>query len=296
MGLTYNHRNSQPAAGTTREPLVDINVESAPPADKEPERTTGRKRLSAPPTKPDAPRAELRSARRRLSEETAETGPAEREPQPQSPPKARRARLRTPESPVAVLESDEPTSGSAPDEETPTNAESGPTQLPRVRVNTAGFVEVVGELRARQNLPMAILGGLLAAMVGAMIWAAITVATNFQIGWMAVGVGVLVGGTVRMLGHGLERPYGCLGAAMSIFGCLLGNFLSVCMIVAQQKGLPPGVVLTHIKPAAIPDLMMATFHPMDVLFYLIAMCEGYYFSFRKITRDEVNRVLQAVER
>jgi hypothetical protein len=42
--------------------------------------------------------------------------------------------------------------------------------------------------------------------------------------------------------------------------------------------------------------MAATFHPMDVLFYTIAIGEGYHFSFRRITEAEINRILQAAER
>jgi len=296
MGPTDDNRNSRTGAATMREPLVDINTDSLPTEGNKPERKPGRKRLSATPAKSDAPRTTPRTARRRLSEDTLQDGPTEQKRQPPSPPKAHRARLGTAKSQVAVLEPDEATPAPTYDEQTLTNAPPEPTAQPRVRVNPPGFAEVVSELRARQNLPMAIVGGLLAAMVGAMIWAAITVAANFQIGWMAVGVGVLVGGAVRMMGHGLERRYGYLGAVMSIFGCLLGNFLSVCMIVAQQEGLSPGVVLTHINPTTIPDLMIATFHPMDVLFYIIAVCEGYHFSFRKITDSEANRILQAVER
>ena len=293
MERTDDNRNSRTGAATMREPLVDINTDSLPTEAKKPQRKPGRKRLSATPTKSDAPRTTPRTARRRLSEDTVQDGPTEQKRQP-SPPKAHRARLGTAESQVAVLEPDEATPAPTDDGQMPTNALPEPTAQPRLGVSPAGFADVVNDLRAKQNMPMAIVGGLLAAMVGAMIWAAITVAANFQIGWMAVGVGILVGGAVRMMGHGLERPYGYLGAVMSIFGCLLGNFLSVCMIVAQQEGLSPGVVLTHINPTTIPDLMIATFHPMDVLFYIIAVCEGYHFSFRKITDSEVNRIFQAV--
>ena len=44
-----------------------------------------------------------------------------------------------------------------------------------------------------QNLLMGTVGGLLAALLGAGIWAGVTVATEYQIGWMAVGIGFLVG-------------------------------------------------------------------------------------------------------
>jgi hypothetical protein len=46
--------------------------------------------------------------------------------------------------------------------------------------------------RQEQNLVAGGLAGLVAAVTGAAIWAGITVATDYQIGWMAVGASWLV--------------------------------------------------------------------------------------------------------
>jgi len=43
--------------------------------------------------------------------------------------------------------------------------------------------------------------GLAAAIVGAIIWAVVTVTAKYQIGWMAVGVGAFVGFALR-IGNG----------------------------------------------------------------------------------------------
>ena len=78
-----------------------------------------------------------------------------------------------------------------------------------------------------QPMPaLALIGGLAASVLGAILWAAVTVTAKFQIGFMAVGMGVLVGFTVRYLGQGGTAAFGVLGAAVSLFGCLLGNLFS----------------------------------------------------------------------
>ena len=76
---------------------------------------------------------------------------------------------------------------------------------------------------------------------------------------------------------------------MSIFGCLLGNLLSLCLIVAGHEGVSPFAVLTHLggHPALLPAALVATFHPLDLLFYGIAVYEGYRFSFRQVTDAEL---------
>lgn len=48
-------------------------------------------------------------------------------------------------------------------------------------------------LRAEQNLPLAITGGILVGLIGAGLWAMITVATGWQIGYMALAIGAGVG-------------------------------------------------------------------------------------------------------
>jgi hypothetical protein len=163
------------------------------------------------------------------------------------------------------------------------------SDVPEVALDPAQAEELMAGLRAEQSLTMGIVGGSLAAVVGAILWATVAIATGFQIGWMAIGVGFMVGRTVGVLGRGVEKPFGYAGAALSLCGCLIGKLLSVYVIVAQQQELALSFVLTHLNPAAIPELMAVTFHPMDLLFYGLAVYQGYRFSFRRVTTADVTR-------
>lgn len=99
-------------------------------------------------------------------------------------------------------------------------------------------MELFEQLKRQQNLPLGIAAGLVAAIVGGAVWAGITVASQMQIGWMAVGVGFLVGLAVRRLGKGLTKPFGIAGGALALLGCLLGNFLAMCGLLAQADEVP----------------------------------------------------------
>lgn len=144
-------------------------------------------------------------------------------------------------------------------------------------------------LEAEQNLLPGVLGGVVAAVIGAAIWAVVTVATKYQIGWMAIGVGFLVGFAVRTLGKGVSKSFGIVGAMCALFGCLLGNVLTACGFLANQESIPVfQVVLKALtRPALAVELIKITFSPMDLLFYGIAVYEGYKFSFRQITPEEI---------
>jgi len=267
-------------AVTEKEPLVDINTEPAPSSEAEIQLKPRRKRLSDTQGQAEDPQPEPKPQRRRLLEK-AQTDIEE--PAPECPSPRGRIRLNNTQGQVAVMEAPADTAVVRSHDDMPASSPPDETDLIESQPKSAGIEQRIAELRARQSLPLAAAGGLLAAVVGAMVWAVITVITNYQIGWIAVGVGFLVGAVVRVLGRGTDKSFGYLGAAFALFGCLLGNHMTNCMLIARETGLSATAVLTQINPAAIPRLMIATFHPLDILFYGLALYEGYRFSFRRIT-------------
>jgi hypothetical protein len=161
----------------------------------------------------------------------------------------------------------------------------------RCQVDPAWIEQWIADLRTRQSLPLAAGGGLLAAVVGALMWAVITAATNVQVAWMAIGIALLVGGAVRVLGRGFDRSFGYLSAGLSLFGCILGNCLANCTFIAQDVGLSVTSVLAQISPGALPKLIVATFNPLDIFFYGLALYIGYCFSFQRLTHAQITRAL-----
>ncbi len=160
-----------------------------------------------------------------------------------------------------------------------------PVEIDELKLQT-----LMQEIKDNQNLSLGILGGMGAAAIGAIIWAVITALTNFQIGWMAVGVGFLVGIGVRSLGKGINTSFGIVGAILSLVGCLAGNLLTVCILISRQEGIELFNLLTRLNPAVVVELIKATFNPMDLLFYGIAVYEGYRFSFRRVSDDELSKL------
>ncbi len=173
------------------------------------------------------------------------------------------------------------------DESRPGDAEGqGTVELGPDRVQYA-----LGVLRDQQNLVAGILAGAAAAIVSAGVWALITVLTGYQIGWMAVGVGILVGLSLRKIGRGIDKTFGFAGAGLSLVGCVLGNILAVCGFVSVQESIPFLQVLTRLNPQVAVEMLKVTFNPIDLLFYGIAVYEGYKISFRSITQNDLQEIL-----
>ncbi len=148
----------------------------------------------------------------------------------------------------------------------------------------------VNKLKAHQDFSFAIIGGSLAALTGAFLWAFVTVALKYQVGYMAIGVGLLVGFSVRFFGAGIDKKFGHLGASLSLLGCLLGNLFSQVGFIAQGQSLGYFETLTYLNFGLIINILIESFHPMDLLFYGIAIFEGYKFAFRKVTVQEIKNL------
>lgn len=157
----------------------------------------------------------------------------------------------------------------------------------KITINQGKLDAYMAKLRLEQNLTMGILGGVVVAIIGAILWAMITVSTGYQIGYMALAIGLGVGFTMRATGKGIDKIFGITGAILAFFGCLLGNILSIIGFAANSEGLGYMETLSLIDFSLIPSIMMDTFSPMDLLFYGIAIYEGYKFSFRQITEEEI---------
>lgn len=130
-----------------------------------------------------------------------------------------------------------------------------------------------------QNLFLGVIAGCAAAVIGAIAWALITVATGYQIGWMAVGVGFLVGYSMKYLGKGTTVVFGVTAAVIALVGCVAGNLLTTVIMVAKQEQMAVMAILQKLTPAIVMDLLKETAQPMDLLFYGLAIYEAYKFSF-----------------
>lgn len=128
------------------------------------------------------------------------------------------------------------------------------------------------------NLPFAIAAGSVAALIGAALWAAITVATEYQIGFMAVGVGFLVGFAVGKFGGGQSTVFRVTGAVLALLGCVLGNFFTLIGFASRQEEIGFLPMLAQVDYTLIPGVMASTASPMDFLFYGIAIYEGFKLS------------------
>lgn len=161
----------------------------------------------------------------------------------------------------------------------------------RLTVSESQIEAIRDNLKGEQNFHLAIGIGAIVTILCAVIWALITIITEYQIGYMAVGVGFAVGYTVRYAGKGIDQKFGFLGAGYALLGCLLGNLFSQIGFAANYLEVGFFEVLSVVSFGDIIDIMVESFAFMDVLFYGIAIYEGYKFAFRQLTEEELHQAL-----
>lgn len=147
------------------------------------------------------------------------------------------------------------------------------------------------DLVLSQNLSAAIIFGTIASVLSAILWTVFTLVTGFQLGIMALAVGAIVGFTVRFTGKGISKKFGVIGALLSLIGCLLGNILSLTQLVAVYNNLNFWDLLFSLNLKTMFLMLVDWFDPVDIVFYSIAVYEGFRFSLVQITEKKMKELL-----
>jgi hypothetical protein len=166
---------------------------------------------------------------------------------------------------------------------------AGLAAVPGLQPAQRAFVKQ--RLISQQNLALAVVGGGLAAALGAAGWALITVVSGYELGIVAIAVGALVGLAVRRMGRGVTPVFAAVGGVLALFACGAGNLLAAAALVARHGGVPLSAVLARLDLPTSRHLMVAFSTPMDVLFYAIAVMVGFRSSVRPVDAGEVRALL-----
>ena len=79
------------------------------------------------------------------------------------------------------------------------------------------------------NLIGGIVSGSLAGLLGAGIWGGVSYGTGHEVGWIAWGIGLIVGFGVAVAGRGRGRQAGLLAVVIAVLCILVGKYLSITM-------------------------------------------------------------------
>jgi hypothetical protein len=125
----------------------------------------------------------------------------------------------------------------------------------------------------------AILGGLLAAIIGGAVWGGIAIFTGYEVGYVALGVGFLCGmGVVMFTGGKKGMPLQMIAIVASVLGIVIGKYVSffeaVKGVVAEEKGAEAVAEMSMFSMDMVQffgDNLTAMASGMDALWIVLAV-------------------------
>lgn len=154
-------------------------------------------------------------------------------------------------------------------------------------IGQKNYFEIHEKLRKEQNLYLGVGLASLVGLIGALLWGIISVKTGYQVGYVAIAIGAGVGLTMRRFGKGIDFIFGYCGAGLAFLSVLVGNFFSVIGFIANEVDLGYIETLVFFDYSLLFEVFEETFSFMDIVFYGLAIYQGYKFSFREVSEDEV---------
>ncbi|MFL5345927.1 MAG: hypothetical protein ACJ8AT_14145 [Hyalangium sp.] len=138
--------------------------------------------------------------------------------------------------------------------------------------------ELAAEQQTGARFPLALAGGAAGALVGAVIWAVIVVATDYEIGYVAVLVGYLAGRGVKLgAGKGRGQPLQIAAAGMAVFGLVIAKyFILAHVVISDPRGAELG--LGYFSPTLFSLFLQnigSSLSPFDLLWIAFALMTAW---------------------
>ncbi len=162
----------------------------------------------------------------------------------------------------------------------------------QVEVDQDKLQALMERMKREQSIPRGLLAGIVAGAVAAIVWALITKVTGYEVGWIAIGVGFLVGVAVRQFGKGIDVRFNIMGAAIALLSVMVGKILAICMFAAKEADVGAFEIFNELTFEVMFELLKETFSGLDLLFYGLAVWAGWQYATRTITQEELAGVLR----
>lgn len=146
-------------------------------------------------------------------------------------------------------------------------------------------------LRLEQNLKLALIVGSFTGIFCGILWGAITLFTEYYIGYVALGVGAAVGFSIRYVGKGVDKIFGIWGAIIAFISCLIGDVFSLIGFIAKENGLGFFETFLLIDYSLLPEVLYDSFNILSLFFYGIASYWAYKYSYRSFTKGELHNYM-----
>ncbi|SEK80976.1 hypothetical protein [Paenibacillus sp. OK003] len=129
------------------------------------------------------------------------------------------------------------------------------------------------------KIGMPIVGGLLAAIVGGIVWAVIAAMTERELGLIAIVIGALTGYAVVLFSNKrIATVHKAIAVIFALIGILLGKYLTVVYFTSElfsDAGMMDLVFDGEMVSAFVDTFMDYFSEPVDLLFIVLAIVSAW---------------------
>ena len=137
-----------------------------------------------------------------------------------------------------------------------------------------------------QSLRHAILAGIIAIVLFAVVWSMMTAVFGRIFPWMTMLLGVCVGYAVRRAGQGLDWRFPSLAAVLAFAGSVLANVVIAAGTTAGEFDISTIAVLRAVTTMTWPIFFVEAMTAADWVFAAFASGIAAFFSNRRLNRRE----------
>ena len=140
-------------------------------------------------------------------------------------------------------------------------------------------------LRA-QSIGRALLAGLIAVVLFAVIWSMLTAALGRIFPWMTLLLGMMVGFAVRRAGHGLDWRFPCIAGVLAFLGSILAKIVIAAGTTAGEFEIGTLKVLSSVTTMTWPVFFAEAMTVADWVFAASAAAIAAFYANRRLNRRE----------
>ena len=128
--------------------------------------------------------------------------------------------------------------------------------------------DLASTLLSEQKFAAAAISGAVAMILAAGLYGAMA-SGGIAFSFMAAGIGVAIGFTMRFLGRGIDTIFAVVASVYAVLGCLLGNLFASVIYVAQVNSISAFDVFIHTPPNELASWIAADMQFVDLIFWIV---------------------------
>lgn len=141
-----------------------------------------------------------------------------------------------------------------------------------------------------QSIRQALMAGLIAIVLFAVVWSMLTNLTGRMLPWMTMMLGVMLGFAVRRAGQGIDWRFPVLAAVLAFVGAIVGNIVIAAGTTAINLGSSTITVLRSVTAMTWPYFFNEAMTSADWVFALFAAGIAAFYANRRLNRREYQAV------